>query len=66
MRRYVAALFVRFENSPLISLTDGWVFQGVFHDRHALARAVRAVEQDIKRNAKEMQTITYKVVELNE
>lgn len=67
IRRRVWALFVQFAETPLAPLTDGWVYQGMFHDELALNRATAAVDQDMQATAGKtgMRTVTYKVVELS-
>lgn len=58
------ALFVRFEGTEVFSLTQGWVFKGIYTDELLLNRAVDAIKADLMRRDEGMRATEYKVVEL--
>jgi hypothetical protein len=57
-------LFVRFEGTEVFSLTNGWVFKGIYTDELTLKRAKNAIKTDLMVRREGMRATAYKVVEL--
>lgn len=58
------ALFVRFEGTEVFSLTNGWVFKGMYTDEPTLRRAENAVKVGLMTRTEGMRAAEYRVVEL--